>query len=103
MPGSHFISGPDELFVAAVILGVVGAVVFAAANVIMRVTGDDIRKRARESDDTGPLGPRDQMHAFYSNPRNMPVAIGIGGLMMLAAGILMAVGALVWFVIRALS
>lgn len=103
MQPNELISSPRDLFVTAVVIGIIGGILFGLANLIMKMTGDDINKHARESERYRHMGTLDQMNAFYSNPRNMPVAIGIGGIFMLFAAVCMAVGALVWLVVRFFS
>ena len=100
---NELINSPVDLLVAAAVIGVIGGILFGLANLIMKATGDDINKHARESERYRHLGTLEQMSVFYSNLRNMPVAIGIGGLLLLFAAVCMAIGALGWFIVRAFS
>ena len=99
----ELINSPVDLLFAAVVIGVIGGILFGLANLIMKVMGDDINKHFRESERYKQLGILDQMSTFYSNPRNIPIAIGMGGLFFIFGAVCMAIGALVWFVIRAFS
>jgi len=99
MQNSELISSPSNLLMLAAIIGGVGIVLFILANLIMKATGDDINLHARESWRYRDMGPLEQMTAFYSNPRNMPVALGMGGIILVIAAICMAVGGAVWYLI----
>ena len=101
MQGSELINSPGDLLILAAVAGVVGGILFLIANVIMKATGDNIGRQARKSRRYRNMGFIEQMTDFYSDPRNIPVALGIGGILVFFAAICMAVGGIMWLVIRA--
>jgi len=101
MQNSEFINSPVDLLILAVVMGVVGIVLFILANVIMKATGDDINVHARESRSYRNMGFLEQMTAFYSNPRNIPVALGMGGIILVLGAICMAIGGVIWLLVKA--
>lgn len=93
---SQPIDSPSDLLKLAAIVGGTGIVLFLFANLIMKATGDSIDAHARESRRYRDMGPLQQMTAFFSNPRNIPVAFGMVGIMLAFGGVCMAIGSLVW-------
>jgi hypothetical protein len=103
MQAHELISGPGDLFMLALGAGVVGAVLFLVANLIMRAIGMDINEHARETERYRSMGYFEQMTAFHSDARNIPAAIGAFGLFFAFGAVLMALGAGAWFLIRVVS
>lgn len=103
MEPNELISGPGDLLMLALGAGVVGGVLFLIANLIMKALGMDINEHAHETRRYRNMGFIEQMTAFHSDFRNIPVAIGAGGLFLLFGAVLMALGAGVWLLIRVVS
>ena len=99
MQPNELINTPGDLLILALGVGIAGALAFGLANLIMKLFGDDIQTHARESEKYRYMGYSESMHAFYSNPRNIPVAIGMVGIFMLFAAICMVIGAAGWFIL----
>jgi len=96
---SELISGPSNLLMLAAVIGGVGIVLFILANLIMKATGGNINVHARESRRYRDMGPLEQITVFHSNPRNVPVALVMGGIILVIVAICMAVGGAVWYLI----
>jgi len=102
MPSDEFIIGPTDLLIWAFVVGVVGIILLAVANAWEKAMGDNEASRLERMRHHRSLGFFGQLDAFYSDRRNMPVSVGMGGMMMIFGAICMGVAALVWFLIRAL-
>lgn len=103
MQPNVLISGPWELLMLALGVAVVGGFLFLVANLVMKAIGMDINQHANETMRYRDIGFFEQTNAFFSDSRNIPVAIGIGGLFLLFTAVLMAIGAAGWFLIRMIS
>ena len=103
MSGSELISGPGSLFALALAVGVGGAALFAVANLIMKVTGQDINEHARETERYRDMGFAEQMNAIHSDARNIPVAVGGVGLLLLFGALVLALGSGGWYLVRLVS
>jgi hypothetical protein len=103
MQSNDLISGPSDLLMLALGAAVVGGALFLIANLIMKAIGIDINQHAHETRRYRTMGFLEQMTAFHSDLRNIPVAIGAGGLFLLFAAVLLALGAGVWFLVRLVS
>jgi len=103
MQPNEIISGPGDLFILALGAGIVGGVLFLVANLIMKAIGMDINQHARDTRHCRDMGFFEQTTAFFSDFRNIPVAIGAGGLFLVFAAVLMLLGAGSWYIIRLVS
>lgn len=103
MQPNELVSGPGDLLMLALGAAVVGGVLFLVANLIMKAIGMDIDQHAHETRRYRDMGFFEQMTAFHSDLRNVPVAIGAGGLFLLFAAVLLALGSGVWFLVRLIS
>lgn len=101
MQSNEIINSPGDCWILAAVAGVLGGILFLIANLIMKATGDNIDRHARESRRYRNMSFTEQMTDFHSDPRNIPVALGMGGFILLFAAICMAVGGIIWLLIRA--
>src|SRR6266567_1761329 len=84
-------SAGGHLIFLAIVLGVVGVILFVIANIIMKATGDSIERHAWESRRYRDMRATEQMTEFCSNPRNVPVSLGLGGILLFIAAIVMTI------------
>jgi multisubunit Na+/H+ antiporter MnhC subunit len=103
MQPNELVGGPRDLLMLALVVVGVGAVLFLIANLIMKVIGLDINEHAYETRRYKNMGFFEQMTAFHSDARNIPAAIGAGGLFLVFGAVLIALGAGAWFLVRAVS
>jgi len=100
MPSNELISSPGELFILAVGIGAIGVLFLWIANMWEKARGENEASRLERTRHHRNMRGLDQLNAFYSDRRNMPVSLGMGGIIMVFAGICGVVAALVWFLIR---
>jgi hypothetical protein len=100
MGASEFVSNPGELLILSVGVGAAGVLFLWIANVWEKAMGENEASRLERTRHYRNMRALDQLNAFYSDRRNMPVSVGMGSIVMVFAGICGVVAALVWFVIR---
>lgn len=93
---AQLIDSPGALLKLAAIVGGTGVLFFLLANLIMKATGDSIDAHAGESRRYRDMGLLQQATAFHSNPRNIPVALGVAGLLLIVGAVCMAIASLMW-------
>jgi hypothetical protein len=102
MSFNELFSSPGGLLVASILVAIGGVIFLVISDAWTKAIGDDTDSQVRRSRRYRNLRFFDQLNAFYGDSRNMPVSIGIGGIMMILSSIIGAIVALVWFIVRAL-
>jgi hypothetical protein len=91
---------PGSLFLIGLGLAVVGGLLLLTAILITKLMGMDINSYARETRWYRDAGFLEQMSAFHSDPRNIPVMIFFVGLLALVGAIVTVLWAGGWYLVR---
>jgi hypothetical protein len=90
--------GPADVLILALLVGIVGVVLFILGNLLLKASGRNINEYNRQTRYRKDMGVVDQLTDVYSSPSNSAPMLGAFGLLTLFIAAVLAVLGGIWFV-----